>query len=501
LVRAPVGLMADRKSYSSQSSGSARATKRRRLFSLRPSLRSSSPFDLLVWGFILAGMALRLWNLDAMEFKEDEFTHIVGAYRAAVAPWSAPLLVGEGTSVSPGVFFYQFLAVPVSFTRDPVWVARFVAVANIASIPALFLLVRRIFTPRIALWATALFATAPWMIIFSRKIWNPDLVVPFLIVTLWCLFSAMQRYALWKVVAFALSLALVSQLHLSVWLALFPLLPLGLLFRPWRKPIDLAVGSATFVAAHVLTLGPHTDEFLARFTGASAQHPDLGMNLWQLLVYNVGWSVRVPSGFGFEFLLGSGGYSLFEDYSAVPWTRPVFVLFIGLACAGGVYVLVRVVRAASGWFRDVSDRFLLTLILMACSLYGLYLVFRIAAHPHYHIVLSLLPPLLVALFLDLTAERFRKVGADVARALLFVLLAANVAFGLSFLALVRAHPEAIDGNYGRPYFLDRVRWERELGRAFSRTDNELGHEGSPCVLGNRAPLYDPVYGPAGGPSS
>jgi hypothetical protein len=441
----------------------------RRFSFAAPSLGAVTTFDVLLWAFIAAGMVLRLSNLDAMEFKEDEFTHMLGAYRAARDPWSAPLLAGGGTNPSPGVFFYQFLAMPVHLTRDPLWVARFIALVNVVAIPALFGLVRRFFTPRVALTTTALFATMPWMIIFSRKIWNPDLVLPFLIVTLWCLFSAMERYAPWKIAALAVSVALLSQLHLSVWLALFPLVPLCLLLRPWRRPLAVAGGVLVFLATFAVTLGGRMAEFLARFVDAYGQQPDMGMSQLQLVAYNGAWSIRVPSGFGFGFLLG-GGYESFMQQAIVPWTRIGFVAYAALVGAGFVYALSGMVRTSRRSFADLSDRFLLVLLLMVASAHALYFVFRVAAHPHYHVVLSLLPPLLAALFLAWIAERFRKHGAVISRTLLVGVLIANVFFTFSFIDFVREKPETIDGNYGEPYFVKQGRWTRELAEAFGRID-------------------------------
>jgi 4-amino-4-deoxy-L-arabinose transferase-like glycosyltransferase len=462
--------MADRSRDATERSPSPRAEERRRLISFGGHLRSISAFDMLLWLFIVAGIVARLSRLDAMEFKHDEFTHVLSGYRAFVHPWSTPLLGEQGVNVSPGVFFYQFLSVPVAVTRDPVWIARFIALVNVASIFALFRLVRGVFTSQVALWTTALFATTPWMIVFSRKIWNPDLIVPFLLLTLWCLFSAMQRYAQWKVIAFAVSLALVSQLHLSVWLALFPLLPLGLVFRPWRKPIDLALGVTTFLAVYVLTLGSTADAFIARLFEGPTTRSDLGMDLPQLFGYNALWSIRVPSGFGFGFLLGSDGHASFAQYPVATLARPVFAVYVVLAGAGVAYALYRLIRATRGSFVEVADRFLLTLLLMACAVHALYLVLHVAAHPHYHVVLSLLPPLLVAMFLVGIADRPGRTARVLAKAVLVLVLVANVAFAFSFLAFVRANPTTIEGEYGRPYFLDRGDWERELGEGFLRID-------------------------------
>jgi hypothetical protein len=98
---------------------------------------------------------------------------------------------------------------PVSVTHNPVLVALFIALVNVAAIPLLFFLLGQFFSSKAALWATALYATALWMIVFPRKIWDPDLLAPFLIITFFFLFSAMRSYAAWKVYVFAVLLALV----------------------------------------------------------------------------------------------------------------------------------------------------------------------------------------------------------------------------------------------------------------------------------------------------
>jgi hypothetical protein len=434
------------------------------------SLRSLGVFDLLVCGFIVAGLALRLWRLDVMEFKRDEFRDILNAYRAAQTPWSAPLLIGEGTTLSPGIFFYQLLAIPVSVTRDPVSITRFIALLNVAAIPGLFLVLRQVFASRVALWATALFATAPWMIVFSRKIWNPDVLVPFLFVTLLLLVSVMRRYARWKVFAFAFFLALLTQLHLSVWLALVPLVPLGFLSRPWRRPFDLVAGAAVFLAVYLLTLGPRTGEFIAAFPGSSTQRPDA--HVVRLAGHNGLESVRVSSGSGFEFLLGTGGYAAFAKRPGVRWALAGFLLYGGLAVAGFVYAIGRVARLARGSSRHLPDVFLLMLLLMACSLQAFYLVFRIYSPPHYFVVVSLLPPLVVALFLAWSVDRFGSVGPLLARVLLVIVLMANVFFGSAFLEFINASPGSIDGDYGQPYFVERERWKTELAHAVRRLNDQ-----------------------------
>jgi hypothetical protein len=125
-------------------------------FLARLSLRSRSPLDLLLWAFIFDGMGLRLWSLDAMEFTKDEFTHMLGVYRAAVAPWSAPPLVNERHEPAARGLLYQFLAVPVSTTRDRTLIARRTSLPSWRCSSSS----DEFFTPQIALWTTCSGETA-----------------------------------------------------------------------------------------------------------------------------------------------------------------------------------------------------------------------------------------------------------------------------------------------------------------------------------------------------
>jgi hypothetical protein len=429
------------------------------------SLRSLSAFDVLLYGFIAVGLVLRVWALGAMEFKSDEFRNILNAYRASRSPWSAPLLVAEGTSVSPGAFYYQFLGLPASVTTDPVSLTRFIALLNAAAILGIFLVIREISSSRIALWATALFATAPWMIVLSRKIWNPDLLVPFMTITLLVAVSAVRRYARWKVWALAASLALLCQLHLSVWLAMVPLVPLALVLPRWRMRSDLFVGAGVFVAVYLATLGPHIDDFIAAFGGRSptAAAP----NLIRLAGHNILELFRISSGTGFEFLLGRLGYAAFAESPTVQAARIGFLLYAGLVVGGFTLAITRIVRTGRRSLRSLPDAFVVVLLLMAGSLQLFYLLFRVYSPPHYHVLVALLPPLVVAMLLTRVADRRDNVARIFARVSLVTVLVANVGFMSAFLTFVQTRPEEVGGAYGQPYFVERQRWEAKLRDALA----------------------------------
>jgi 4-amino-4-deoxy-L-arabinose transferase-like glycosyltransferase len=128
---------------------------------------------------ILAVAALaRWWRLDLMEFKADEAQACRLAYQVIDAlRGDAPLpltgLMASVTVPNPPLFIY-ILALPLLVWPNPLAAALFIAGANVAAVAVCYLIGRRYFSPFVALGAAALYALAPWAVIFSRKIWAQD---------------------------------------------------------------------------------------------------------------------------------------------------------------------------------------------------------------------------------------------------------------------------------------------------------------------------------------
>jgi hypothetical protein len=158
---------------------------------------------------------LRLSHLDYSEFKSDEAA-VLGIALSHLENHTLPLV---GLKSSVGVFngsaFIILMAIPLAITRDPVFAASFVALLNVLAVLFSFRFARRYFGVRVALIASLLFATSPWAVVFSRKIWSQDALPLFTILFFAALYSvAVEKRSRPIVLAF-LWLSVLIQLHLD----------------------------------------------------------------------------------------------------------------------------------------------------------------------------------------------------------------------------------------------------------------------------------------------
>ena len=133
---------------------------------------------------LVLAAGVRLWRLDLMEFKADEARacqlalQAIDSVRGAGPAGREFPLVGLLSSVgvpNPPLFIY-LLALPLAVCRDPLAAAAFIALCNVAAVGVCHHVGRRYFSPFVALAAAALFALAPWAVIFARKTWAQDLL-------------------------------------------------------------------------------------------------------------------------------------------------------------------------------------------------------------------------------------------------------------------------------------------------------------------------------------
>lgn len=165
--------------------------------------------------FLVIGSVLRvIWPAD-MEWKADEVWMFENS-RAVVAgaPW--PLL-GMPTSIgprNPGMSIWPFILIAY-LSGNPVVMAMVVQLVNVLALWGLYVFIR---------WKIPLQQREPWLwglilvsvsslpILFSRKIWSPDLLPAFSLLVLighWC------RQHRWGSFLWGLVGALIGQVHMS----------------------------------------------------------------------------------------------------------------------------------------------------------------------------------------------------------------------------------------------------------------------------------------------
>ena len=144
-----------------------------------------------VAALVALGAWLRLSGLQWMEFKTDEQLALALAIDlltqhpwSSDAPWPAHGMQSSG-GIANAPLFTWIVAAFWSMTRHPVGVAACIGAVNaLALIPLWYFMRRHMDEPR-ALLALALLAVSPFAVLFSRKIWTQDLLLPGLVAVFW----------------------------------------------------------------------------------------------------------------------------------------------------------------------------------------------------------------------------------------------------------------------------------------------------------------------------
>ena len=179
---------------------------------------------------------LRLWNLDAAEFKYDEAR--VSNLAAHFVDTGVPPVRGMGSSIgidNPPLTIY-LVSLPVLLGRDPLIVTAFVALINVAAVWGCYRLARRYWGIEVALLAAFLLAISPWAVFYSRKVWAQNLLLPWVLSFFGLLLAWLVEDRPWALCGTIVVLAALTQIHFST-LAFIPVLALVILFKIVRLPV------------------------------------------------------------------------------------------------------------------------------------------------------------------------------------------------------------------------------------------------------------------------
>jgi 4-amino-4-deoxy-L-arabinose transferase-like glycosyltransferase len=190
--------------------------------------------DPLILALIVAVAAVtRLTYLDLAEFKDDE-SRVAGIAVAFLKGQLLPL-IGIPSSVgvnNPPAFVY-LMAIPLAISRDPAIATGFIGLLGVGAVLLCYRFCDEHFDRRTAQVASLLFASAPWAIIFSRKMQAQDVVPFFGMLWIGSIFQLVRGRGRAHVLGVGLWLSVLIQLHLAS-LALIPLTALALAFYWWR---------------------------------------------------------------------------------------------------------------------------------------------------------------------------------------------------------------------------------------------------------------------------
>lgn len=171
---------------------------------------------------IALALIARLVDIQNVEFFHDEA--MVAMMAQEMADGLTFPLQGILSSVgipNPPTSIYV-MAVPYVFTNNPVVVTAFIALLNAAGVGVLWAIARRWIGYVPALAAGIWLAVTPWAVLYSRKIWAQDYMLPFLLVALAAALWGWKGGRRWGQLAMLPVMLFGMQIHFAGW-ALVPL--------------------------------------------------------------------------------------------------------------------------------------------------------------------------------------------------------------------------------------------------------------------------------------
>ena len=400
-------------------------------FTLTATEETSSPKDttrdklrswLLTWEvypIILIAGFLRLYGLNTTSIAADQSALLLLAYNAVhhslipVSSNSASIFI-----LQPPAAIY-LLMLPMLFSPNPLWAAVMTALFNIIAVLIAYIFTRRYFGRLAATIASLLFATAATAIVFSRFIWQPTLLAPFVMLFFFALFwGVVDRRKGWLFPALLL-LGICYQLHEITIILAVPLL-LALLLAPQTVRLrDIIWGGISLI----LIFAPYLVwEFSSKFadihtvlslTHAHAQIDTKALAYYQRFLNAYYYDDRFV-GSSFYDPVGSTASLVFKILPILVLTRLVLLLLL-LASLATMGILVvqpqhsggqnttengttkkpgsRLFTHLSNWWNGLrADPFRCALIiLLAWQVVPLVVLSRHTATMHLHYLLMLLP--------------------------------------------------------------------------------------------------------------
>lgn len=386
-----------------------------------------------IFVIVIVASYFRLSYIDLVEYKADEAINVFLSSRPLFGHEMPP----GGTVSSVGILNFplmNYLLFPiVLFTLNGMYISFVIAVVNVISIAAFFLMFKRYHGFLTALFSTFLLSIAPWAIFFSRKIWIQDFIVPLLVPFLYSFYKIKtdKNPSYWLLYAF--SFMLLFQIHQTL---LFFLVPFTLLmlsskgrFVFFPALIGLLLGSVPLIPYILFELQNGCPDCSIIFH--SSKSLDVSRDF--LLFFR---PLQI-SGIGdLFFLMGDDIAEFAQRYHLAFSSRKVFYLQY-------IFVPVSIVIF---WLRNSKYRIFVYSALLVPTL---YFVFRIHPKIHYFIVLL---PFLFLFVGDSTSYLFKK-NFFFKFTIIFLLIcffAASVLFHKSFFSFVGVRG-SLSGDYGDTY--------------------------------------------------
>ncbi|HET8529328.1 MAG TPA: glycosyltransferase family 39 protein [Gaiellaceae bacterium] len=396
-------------------------------------------------GIVLLAAWLRLRHLGLAEFKSDEAIALRIAHDILEGNVRTVGLTSSSGAANPPLYVYIVAAV-VGIHDSPLFATGSVAVLAVVAIALTYVVVRPRFGGMVALVASALFATAPWAVLYGRHLWQQDYLPVVTVLLLWSLFAVLERPRTRAAFLVPVLGSVAVQLNLSAVALAVPIVAL-LVYRArsvHRSALVLGVVAGLLLLApwlaHNAKHGFHDFSLIADNGRGHGGAAGTGT------IEAIRQTVNLVSAEGWGFVVGSQHQPGAADtVGRIAGIATVVLLGVGMLTAA--VAVVRDVRRRGALGPDAARRGLLLVWLL--GIWASYLgSSRSGVGPHYLIVSYPVTFVLAALGLVDLARPARAVPvAPVAAALVG---AGFLAFTVSFQHLVQRQGGTA-GDYGVVY--------------------------------------------------
>jgi hypothetical protein len=380
------------------------------------------------WEFyviVVLAVGLRLYRIDTAQYMTDHNTFYQMAYDA-VAHGLWPIS-GNRSSTGPLIppLFVYLMMIPAAISPNPIAGNIFIALCNIAAVLLAYFFVRRYYGRLAGAITALLYATAINVIVFSRDIWQPDLLPLLMILFLFFLFrGVVEKKPYWFLPSVVLIAAMYQLHNTAVYLIapLFVAMVLAYKTIRWRElPLSILIVLLLFIPYLYLEYRRNYVDIIALYHVAtnSTAHFDTDA----LLLYMV-WTHSfvlnplqyriIPPKIGFDtHLIPSNAYSILVTtplHFIAQFSQPESLL-MGLLLAGAVLMAALVIllplrsptqHGLAGWWKELLNspqrKGLLVLLAWQATVL-LFLRHPISVYIHYFIYLLPGPFILIGFFL------------------------------------------------------------------------------------------------------
>lgn len=394
---------------------------------------------MIVAVIVILALIFRISFLGTIEFKADEAVALFIATRPLFGhPFVPGSLISSFGILNPPLFIY--LLYPLTLvSQNPKWLSAAIGIINALSIGSFYLLIATYYKKSLAIITSLLLAFSPWAIIYSRKIWAQDFIIPLSIVFLWSVHKIIvdKKYSYWM--WYGVSALLLIQIHQASLFFVGLLTFFLLITRPniqWRKLIvGILLGSLPLIPYLVFEYHHHFESF-AKLLSVSSEVSTKRSFLHFIRPF------QILSQGNFYILFGSDIAEFAHTYPSLYQLRKIFYLEYVLLLLGILF-----------FYKSYPK--LRFLVYTTVLLPFIYFIAKIQPEMHYYIiVMPLLFLFLGCAFLKLwhMKQPFRAISIVTFLSITFI----SIAYNYAFFTYV-SQKKQLAGDYGASY---KLQWER-----------------------------------------